>query len=454
MPSTTFDDRLTARVQRLWSRHASTAFAFAIRVASAVLVLVLQVFLARQMSLNDYGTFVSVTTWIIVIAGFAVMGFGESALRFIPRYAVRERWRDVIAYVRFGLVATVGATTCLSLVVGVVAWTWLDAGTFQTIVLLVAVGLPFVVADFLLEGIGRAMGWYRLAIVPTYILQPIIVVTSLALMSVAGYEIDVVRAALTLVAVTAALTLLKGGLIAVKLGRSSKVTTTDPAQQTPKVRPATWQWHWWRASLPLMAIYGMDDFLLYSDVLLLGILATPSDVGVYLAAVRCLAIANFIHYAFMLVSARKFSLANAVGDRVRLQEEVQDASRMTLLLTVPAVLLTVAVGHLLLGLFGEAFVVAWPVMVILGTGLIVRASTGQAFDLLAVMGHARAVVWMSIGCLGTNIVLSFLLIPAFGIIGAAIATMLVMTVRAALLTMLTHRLTGLSVLAFRNAASA
>ncbi len=442
----------TTHLTNLWQRHGATVVAFAIRVLSAVLVFVLQVFLARSMALESYGLFITASTWIIVIAGFSVLGFGESAQRFLPRYILRERWQEAQRFFHFGLAATVGVALCIAFCVAVFAVaTWPEENVYRTVVLLIAIGLPFAVADFFLEGVGRAMGWFKLAIVPTYIIQPVLMVGVLIVAVYAGAEISVVLAGSTLIAVTAVLTFAKGVIIARRLRVAAGYPDVARRQSTPSLQPSVWSRHWLRASLPLMAVYGMDDFLVYSDVLLLGLLATPQDVGIYIAAVRCLAIANFIHYAFMLVTARKFSLANSGTDRHALQREVQEASQATFLLTVPAVLITLAAGYPLLRLFGEAFTAAWPVMIILGAGFIVRASIGQAFDLLAVTGHARAIVWISITCLVANVLLSLALIPLFGLIGAAAATSAVMMFRVIGLALATERLTGISSIAFITA---
>ncbi len=442
-----------SRVSAIWLRHRDAGVAFAIRVASAVLVFGLQVFLARRMTLADYGTFVTISTWIIVIAGFAVMGFGESALRFLPRYIVQERWPRVLQFFRFGLMLPVGVAS-LAAGLAVFAVLHMSLGeTAQAIVVIVALGLPFAVADFFLEGAGRAMGWYKLAIVPTYILQPVLIGAIVFLLVLQDGTIDAVAASLVLIAVSASLTMARGVVMVWRLQHSAgSLRAAGAGREKVRRNAPAWRLLWLRASLPLMAVYGMDDFLLYSDVLLLGILSAPEDVGVYIAAVRTLAIANFIHYAFMLVAAREFSVANALRDRALLQARITESSRMTFMLTVPAVVLTLAAGEPLLGLFGKSFVVAYPAMVILGIGFIIRSTVGQAFDLLAVLGHARAIVWLSGGCLVANVALSLILIPLYGIVGAAAATAIVMALRATGLALTAQRMTGFAVIAFQRPA--
>ena len=51
---------------------------------------------------------------------------------------------------------------------------------------------------------------------------------------------------------------------------------------------------------------GIEEFFISSDVLLLGFLGTPDETAMYFAAVRSMALVNFVFYAFMIVSPRKF----------------------------------------------------------------------------------------------------------------------------------------------------
>ena len=64
--------------------------AFGIRVLSAVLMLGLQILLARLMPLDSYGGYVAAWTWMLALGSFAALGFAESSVRFLPRYRARK----------------------------------------------------------------------------------------------------------------------------------------------------------------------------------------------------------------------------------------------------------------------------------------------------------------------------------------------------------------------------
>src|SRR5437660_11230182 len=61
--------------------------AFAIRVASAALVYLAQILLARWMGQHEFGVYVYVWTWVLLIGALADAGLASAAQRFIPEYA-------------------------------------------------------------------------------------------------------------------------------------------------------------------------------------------------------------------------------------------------------------------------------------------------------------------------------------------------------------------------------
>src|SRR6185437_730814 len=60
--------------------------AFLIRVCSAALIYLSQVFYARWMGSHEFGIYVYVWTWVLMIGDMADLGLATSAQRFIPQY--------------------------------------------------------------------------------------------------------------------------------------------------------------------------------------------------------------------------------------------------------------------------------------------------------------------------------------------------------------------------------
>src|SRR4051812_47012836 len=65
--------------------------AFLIRVASAALAYLTQVVLARWMGSHEFGIYVYVWTWVLLVGGLFDLGLAQSAQRFVPQYTENKQ---------------------------------------------------------------------------------------------------------------------------------------------------------------------------------------------------------------------------------------------------------------------------------------------------------------------------------------------------------------------------
>ena len=66
------------------------ALAFAIRIASAGLLYLSQIVLARWMGSFEYGIFVFVWVWVLILGGLSTLGLSIVLIRYIPEYLERH----------------------------------------------------------------------------------------------------------------------------------------------------------------------------------------------------------------------------------------------------------------------------------------------------------------------------------------------------------------------------
>lgn len=415
------------------------AIAIAIRVLSAGLVFGMQVLLARLMPTEGYGGFVTLWTWMLALGSFAALGFAESSIRFLPRYHLRGRVAALRNYWRFGLSMVFGVSLVLMLAASGIAFgIGIDDGP-GLMVLLVALGLPFLAIEYYLEGVARSFGWFRLAAVPVYILRPILIGLACIGLSAAGIDLTLPLVGAVLIG---SMALVTAGLALVLAGRLKAIAPAGRAAPVGQKRL------WLMASLPLLLLSGLEDLAGYGDVLVLSLLVEPEAVGIYFAAARSLALSGFVAYAMTLVAGRRFALDLAGKSRADLQSSILDNTRLTFWATLAAVALALLAGPLLLGAFGEAFLAGYGVMMVLSVGMVVRAMAGQAGEALIVLGRQREGLMVALVVLTVTAILAFALVPLFGIIGAALASAFAMGCRTLALVLVLRRSDGLRVMAF------
>jgi O-antigen/teichoic acid export membrane protein len=408
-----------------------------VRIAAAFVGLGLQILLARAMDLRDYGVYVILWTWVSVVGQIGVLGFYDSAARFIPRYGRREKHAHLAGYIETGFCAVLVGSGLLAALA--LAFLFLLPGLVDPAFLLpigvLALGFPVLSLETYLTGIARGFGWYALSTIPGFILRPVLIMLGVGIAELAGLTLDAVTVLSLVVLASVLVLVVQALLLRARLPRRVRPATTPERRR-----------FWLLTSVLMMPAMTAEELFVWIDVLILGFLVPPDQASLYFAAQRSLSLAAFVQYGFMLVAARGFSLSLASADRAGLQVRITRSTNATFWLTIPSVALTLVAGYPLLHLFGEAFVSAYPCLVLLGLAYVIRAATGQASELLVVQGRYRlslAIVSISVAaCVAAMLVL----VPLYGIIGAAGAMVLVQLIRLVVITGLVHRHTGYWVL--------
>ena len=423
-------DRLGGDELMLVQRLAGTIFL--IRVVSALLAYGSQVLFARWMGTFEFGVYVYVWTWVLLIGQSLDLGLATAAQRFIPEYRAHgklDRLRGYITGSRWLAVsiAIAVAVACAGLVR--LLSPWLDDYTVIPLYL-ACIALPAYALANVQDGISRSHDWVALGILPTYILRQLLLTVLMAAAYVGGLPLDAVTA---MMLACASIWLPALGQLFVLNRRLA--THIEPGPKTYDVRL------WLATALPILMAEGFYLLLAHTDVLLLQQFRPPEDVAVYYAAAKTLALVSFIHFAIAATTAHRFATFHATGDGAGLATFLRQAIRWTFWPSLIACALLLAAGQPLLRLFGPDFASGYHLMFILAIGLLARAAVGPMERLLNVLGHQRMAAFACATAFATNVALCLLLIPMLGATGAAIATAAaLMTESAALFTIARRRL--------------
>jgi O-antigen/teichoic acid export membrane protein len=130
-------------------------------------------------------------------------------------------------------------------------------------------------------------------------------------------------------------------------------------------------------------------------------------------------VAAQIRNAFDGVAAPLFSGPIHVGDRRRLHENLRFLTRWVATLTLPLGTSLVALRTPILRLFGPEYVVAGVVVIVHVIGHMANGIFGLCGYVLMMSGKARWLTVTQLAALAVNVVLCNLLIPSWGLLGAA-----------------------------------
>ena len=178
-----------------------------------------------------------------------------------------------------------------------------------------------------------------------------------------------------------------------------------------------------KISIPLMFAQSVQFIMAWTDKLMLGSMTTTVDVGVYHTAFK---LSMFVAVALMSVNSiasPKFAEMFAKKDFLGLKKVVHQSTKMIFWSSFPLVIVFFMFPDFLLGLFGEEFKVGVTAFIFLSCGRLISSFSGSVGNILQMTGNQN--IYMIILLIGAilNVVLNLILIPLYGINGAAIASM-------------------------------
>ena len=417
---------------------------FSIRIISAFIAYVSQVLMARWLGVHEYGVFVWVWVAAVICGGLACFGFSSAVVKFVPQYRIKNDDPSVRGIV-FGARFFSFCSATLIALLGVLG-TYLFEDTVTSVYVLPlylgAIVLPMLALAEVQDGIARSFSWVDLALSPTYLVRPILILAAMAAALGWGMEATAATALIATIGATWFTSTLQLFVINRRLKK-----TVGPG--TRKFSPSLWI----TVALPIFLVEGFFTLLTNIDIMIAGIYLEPKDVAIYFAAVKTLALVHFVYFAVKAGAAHRYSQYYTAGDTIQFEGFVYDTVRWTFWPSLAMGLFILATGKFLLSLFGSEFVAGYPLLFILVAGIIARASVGPAESVLTMSGQQNTCAAVYGATLFVNIALNLMLIPTYGLYGAAWATTAAMVFEALALYAISLRTLGLHMFVFSATSS-
>ena len=398
-------------MRRLLRQGASGAFV--VQVISAGLGLLSHVIIARILGTDSYGAFALTLSWVNILVIFGLSGQQLGVVRSLPAYFEKGEWGKARGLRSASRLIVLTVSIVISIVGAFIVYR-LRVRLGTTLELTMFAGLVLLPVSALLQlngGLHQAMKRAVSNGLFTGILRPILLIGFIMLITAGlGQHLD--APFVVLLSVVAAATAL-----IVSEWRLSKAWPHQAKLAKPSYEFRVWA----LAGGILFMADAIGLALNRVDVLILGGMLGDTKVGPYYAAMQLGAIpyywlsATFVIVAPMIVESYSAGKFEALADLLR-------RSALTLFIVTTILCVgTALAGRWLLGLFGSGFEIAYVPLLIILSGRLFVGAIGMVGCLISMTKLISKVpILFGFGAV-TNIALSVILIPYFGIVGAAVA---------------------------------
>jgi len=182
-----------------------------------------------------------------------------------------------------------------------------------------------------------------------------------------------------------------------------------------------------KVSAPLMLSGLTYTTLLYADRFMIAyFMEDIASVGVYSAAATIAMQMSVAMMAGNMIFAPMITAAFEEGDKDKMMRLLQRTTWWVTLLAVPIAIVIAMNARLLMNLFGLVFVQGATALVVLAAAQLYNMVTGPIGIVLQMSGRQNLDLVINLFLVIVNVALNIVLIPRFGLEGAAIATLISM----------------------------
>lgn len=383
-------------------------------IAGNLLGTINQVLLGRFLGVNDYGHFNLALSVVNIAQAFAIIGLSGGIARFIPFYLKKGEMEMVKSTIRFSLRFVLTA----SLSIGVILFLFSkplavrifhdQSSHFMLKVFLL--GLPLVVLPSVSQAIIRSFKatGYKLLIYDTgmKIVRIVIFVPSILMGNVVWGAVLSYFGGLFF-ALFASLAVIRRKLFP----RYREYRTVPIAK---KLLSFSWP-------LGLTSLTSLAETR--SDFLFIGYFLTSKEVGLYAPALVIAQMFAYVSRSFEFIFLPVVSEFYARENKTQLALVFKSVTKwMFIILLLGLLLITAFPKEIIVLLYGKDYSSGWTALVILAVGFAVGSSLNLAGNVLVAAGHTRLSLASEVIAAIAAVVLDIVLIPMYGIVGAAIAS--------------------------------
>lgn len=179
-----------------------------------------------------------------------------------------------------------------------------------------------------------------------------------------------------------------------------------------------------RYSLPLIVGTMMSVMISQMDVLMIGNIISKQDVAVYNVAAKIATFPSIFLVVLNTVFPPVVAKLYHDGELEKLRKMYKISARTLVSISSVIIILIIIFREALLNYYGAEFIRGQYVIIFRGIGQLINASVGSVWYIVCMTGRPKINMIGKISAASINAILNLLLIPIWGITGAAVASMI------------------------------
>lgn len=386
-------------------------------VFTALFGYVFKVYLARVLGAEALGIYALGMTIVGFLGLLNALGLPESAVRFVALYSASNRFAELGSLLWKGSGILLVANLVFAVVLLAVG-PWIAVRFYHTPALVRY--LPLFAVIMILGAFnsffGKALAGYKQVgirtIVTSFVSSPVAMAVTIVLVAL-GAGLGGYLAAQIISAVVVL------GLVISLVWRFTPVAARFVSLNNLRLDREIWSFSAATFGLGLMVF-----LIAQADRVVLGVYRSAQIVGIYAMAAALVAYEPIILQSVNQIFSPVIADLHSRTELALLERLFQTITKWVLGLTFPLAVVMITFSRPIMRVFGHEFEIGWPVLVIGTFGQIVNCGVGSVGFLLLMSGNERRLVRVQAVMAAAMVVLCVVLIPRWGIWGAAVSAAL------------------------------
>lgn len=370
-----------------------------------------QVLVARQIGPDLFGLFSLGISIFVVAEVISALGTTKGVVRFVSLYhrdGDERRVRGTVALT--AIVVLVGGTVVcglLAVLSGLLSTAVFHTSALAPVLRRLAIGIPFsaLTTVFICSLLGLKIVKYKVYVRDGF--EPMLKAAVAVLLFLLGWKLGAAVSAfvVSIIAGTFLSYFFYRRVFHEKLGSNA-----PPIMETKRLLTFCW---------PLLFASCLAILEIWLTTFMVGFFLTPGAVGVFSAAYRTSLLVQGVLFSFNAIISPIIPSLHHGKELRKLESLFKMVSKWIFSLSLPAIVFLITLPREIMNVFGQDFLTGAPTLLVLGIGQLAISATGPLGMMIDMSGKSKITLLNTILQLVLQALLCVLLIPKYGIIGAA-----------------------------------